>query len=366
MNCSTKQNEKTNYHNFTILPANNFNGSEKEIRFEYETLDIPNSNIYIESVIDGRMNQNYIGTVVNGSKTDSIDLKDGACSAFYNYLKFILPKDSSKTPFVLKISELSITEYKTSAFDSIKVKLVLGFYKKDKGNLKEIYETESLYSTENNDGSKGFEICLKRSLAACLTDFINLNNAYSQYQNKQTVINQPIQNKDTITKKETPTDVKNERIKRTCLLTYCFKQGINATGYAISFYSYSNRERNGWIIPWILGVDIMKIKANYFSQFDFQSAKLNYCLPGIIAFKKLNDYLWLNIGLQIPIGSETLIDFSGNKTINFLIGLAPTQGFYFIPKSAGFIFGVGLYEKLLSSEVYQSDIGFKVEIGIRF
>jgi hypothetical protein len=45
----------------------------------------------------------------------------------------------------------------------------------------------------------------------------------------------------------------------------------------------------------------------------------------------------------------------------------PSQGIYFIPKSKiGITLGLGVYEKLLNSKVYNNDIGVKLEIGIKF
>ena len=89
-------------------------------------------------------------------------------------------------------------------------------------------------------------------------------------------------------------------------------------------------------------------------------------MPGICALRKLNDYCWFNLALQIPVGSEVLIDFYGKKTDNIFFGIEPSQGLYFIPKSFGITFGIGLYEKFLTSEVYKSDFGFKAELGVKF
>jgi len=337
---------------------------KKEIRFQYEILDIPGSNIYFESVMDGRTNQKSIGTIEYNGRRDSIDLKDGAAQAFYNYLKFIIPKDNSKAPIVLQISDISINENKAASFDSIKAKLTLTFYKRDSGNLITIYEAQSFYSILNDHGFKGFEISLRQCLGKCLTDFINANKTDSQNQTDQIKFNQTYKNTN-VNQASQNIQIK-ERIVRKYMLTYTNTQGINATGFAISFYSYSNKDRNGWIFPWGLSVDITSIKPGYFKQFNFQSAKLSYYMPGLNAFKKLNDYFWINLGLQIPVGSEILTDFNGNKTDNIIFGVAPTQGLYFIPKSFGIIFGIGVYEKLLTSKVYKSDIGFKAEIGIKF
>ena len=85
---------------------------------------------------------------------------------------------------------------------------------------------------------------------------------------------------------------------------------------------------------------------------------------GIGPLRKLNDYFYLNLGFQFLIGMESLGD---NTTANPVYGIAPFQGLMFIPKSKiGICVGVGLYEKLLTSEFYQNDIGVKLEVGLKF
>ncbi|MBO8132213.1 MAG: hypothetical protein H0Z29_12030 [Candidatus Marinimicrobia bacterium] len=70
--------------------------------------------------------------------------------------------------------------------------------------------------------------------------------------------------------------------------------------------------------------------------------------------------------LLILIGNETLIDFNGNKAKNYLIELAPIQGIYYIPRlNSGITFGIGIYDRLLTSEVYKNDFGIKAEIGVK-
>lgn len=159
----------------------------------------------------------------------------------------------------------------------------------------------------------------------------------------------------------------SERVRTYYMLTVSDMQGVHATGFNVTLYSYANKIRSGWIFPFTITISEMSINQSYFQQFNFQSAKLNYYTFGFNALKKLNDYFWFNLGLDVPIGSEILTDFSGNVTNNFIIGIAPKQGIYFIPKSLfGIIFSIGVFEEILSSEVYKNDIGLKAEIGLKF
>lgn len=91
-------------------------------------------------------------------------------------------------------------------------------------------------------------------------------------------------------------------------------------------------------------------------------------MAGLSPLRKLNDYFYANLGFQLLFGSEELIDgTSGGKSTNTVFGIAPHQGLVFIPKANfGITFGLGIYEKLLTSQVYQNDLGIKLEIGVKF
>ena len=151
------------------------------------------------------------------------------------------------------------------------------------------------------------------------------------------------------------------------LITYSQKYGIHANGWEIQGYGYFLKNDSKWILPITYGIEDFKINPDYFSQSGYQSARMNYYMVGISPLRKLNDYLYVNIGLQFLLGSESLVDYYGNGSTNEIFGIAPSQGFMFIPKSKiGICIGVGVQEKLLTSAFYQNDIGLKLEIGLKF
>ncbi len=150
-------------------------------------------------------------------------------------------------------------------------------------------------------------------------------------------------------------------------LTCSNLQGLNATSWSISYYNYSETYKQIWVYPLILSVEILKIKPEYFNRFNYQSANLNYFTLGFGAFRSINDYFKFNLGLNIPLGLEVLKKMDGEQINNIIMGVTPSQNIYFISKSEhGIIFGIGVYEKLLTSLVYKSDFGIKAEVGIKF
>lgn len=151
------------------------------------------------------------------------------------------------------------------------------------------------------------------------------------------------------------------------LITYSQSYGIHAKGWSIRYYGYNIKNTSNWSIPITIGIDIFGIKPDYFSQSNYQSANMSFLLAGISPFYKLNDYFFVKLGINLIIGDEKLIDFYGREKSNNFYGISPTQGIYYVPNSKyGITFGLSIYEKILSSEVYKNDLGIKLEFGVKF
>jgi hypothetical protein len=151
------------------------------------------------------------------------------------------------------------------------------------------------------------------------------------------------------------------------ILTFSPKFGIHATGWSVQYIGFNQTNISKWIIPLIIGVEGFEISSDYFSNFNYQAASMSYFMIGISPFLKLNDYFFINLGFNILGGDELLEDFYGDTDSHAFIGASPFQGIYFISKSNfGITVGVGVYEKILSSKIYKSDLGVKFEVGIKF
>ncbi|RKY47374.1 MAG: hypothetical protein DRP88_04610 [Candidatus Neomarinimicrobiota bacterium] len=335
-----------------------------ELKNEPDKIEI--NDFYISKVIDGRKNQENIGFIQIGlfNKKIDADLAGGVENSIYQYLQNSFSFDTSKTPIVIKIAHLNISEKTTFTNEIGRAEIKLEFYKVNNGKLGKIYETEAFVEESGMDVTRGHEKRIRSVLKTCINSFNNSNwkSKKPEFEEMESVIADKTDVTDT-----SFSGKKQKTIQWNSLLTFNKTFGINATGWGLSYYRYTKTGMSNWIIPWVVSIENFTINTDYFSQFEYQEAKLNYWMPGISAFKKLNDNFYANLTFLIPIGNETLTDFNGKETENFLIGLAPTQGIYFIPKSnSGITFGIGIYECLLTSEVYKSDFGFKAEIGIKF
>ncbi len=151
------------------------------------------------------------------------------------------------------------------------------------------------------------------------------------------------------------------------LVTYSQQFGVHAKGWSIQYYGYAFTDKARWFIPMVFAIESFDIDQNYFDQSGYYSADMSFYNIGVSPFYKLSDYFYLNLGLKILLGQEDLKEFNGNETNRFIFGVHPSQGIFFIPKSRfGITMGVSVYEKLLTSRVFENDLGMKLELGIKF
>lgn len=341
------------------------NGQQKLITLKNEPLTIPVKGFYILDVIDGRENQNNIGFALVGmfNKKVDVNLVGGTENAILKYLKNSLPSDVNGAPIIIKILHLDVSEQINFTSEKGRAEIKVEFYRYNDGELGKFHTAESFREEPALDATLGHEKRIREVLATCISSF---NDADWQsvtpiYDTQEQIIREKTDIAGT-----SFSSVRDEPIKWRSMLTFSPSYGINSVGFSLSYNGYYDTGNN-WIIPWGVSIEQFTIDTEYFSQFDYREAQLGYWMPGISGLRKINDYFFFKLGMFIPVGNETLTDFYGREKDHFIIGIAPSQGIYFIPKSNfGFTLGVGVYQKALTSEVFKHDLGVKAEIGIKF
>jgi hypothetical protein len=151
------------------------------------------------------------------------------------------------------------------------------------------------------------------------------------------------------------------------LITFSNRNGVHAKGWSIQYIGYNLKNTSNWSIPLFIGLERFQIYPDYFSQFNYYSAEMSYFLAGINPFYRINDYLFINLGINLIIGEEKLTRFYGQENSRTFFGITTSQGIYLVPGSeVGITVGIGIYERILNSEVYKNDLGLNLEIGIKF
>jgi hypothetical protein len=155
------------------------------------------------------------------------------------------------------------------------------------------------------------------------------------------------------------------------LLSLSYKTGSHSNGYAFTYYHFLKGNFKGWYFPYSLSLENISVMANGISELNaYPTPAPNFIVPGISAMKNIATNLWINFGLQIPLGVEVYNNPSSLVSQNIyhpIIGLAPVQEIFFIPRTTyGLIAGIGVFERISNAYKYQNDIGLQLELGLKF
>ncbi len=163
----------------------------------------------------------------------------------------------------------------------------------------------------------------------------------------------------------------NAQVNPNNLLSVSYKAGGHSNGYAFTYYRFIKGDFKGWYFPYSLSLENISVMANGISELNgYPTPGPNFIVPGISAMKNVGTNLWINIGLQIPLGVEVYNNPSSLVSQNIyhpIVGLSPIQEIFFIPRTTyGLILGVGIFERITNAYKYQNDIGLQVELGLKF
>lgn len=220
----------------------------------------------------------------------------------------------------------------------------------------------------------------KVDLAIIHYDFLKGERKLSSYIDKNDIRSYNINTTDNIPKHSIDLNLKEDNLvildttmyvketnKWVNMITYSHRYGVHAEGWSVQYYGYNLRNTSKWTMPILFAVEGFTIHSDYFAQAGYQSVNMSYFLVGLSPFYQLEDNFYLNLGVNIIFGKESLVSYYGVGSYNTVFGFSPSQGIYFIPKSKmGLTLGLSLYEKILSSEVYKNDLGIKFELGVKF
>ena len=151
------------------------------------------------------------------------------------------------------------------------------------------------------------------------------------------------------------------------LITFAPALGINAKGWTLQYRGFQLNSLRKWSIPISFTLESLELREELLYRAGYTGIKMDYGQAGISPIKRLNDYIYLNLGINLLFGSEHLVSNNYNNTQSSLFGLSTLQGLLIFPPSGfGFCVGISTYQKLLNSSVYSHDIGIKLDLGIEF
>lgn len=142
--------------------------------------------------------------------------------------------------------------------------------------------------------------------------------------------------------------------------------GNSFSGWSTTYFVHGLYARDRIAIPLTFSIDFVE-KFTTKKAARYQTTSTYYSKVGAEAFYALKKRLWLNLGIQVPIGNEKLADWDGNSYSTFVLGIYLSESIRFMSaKYEGFSIGIGLFQQYISSKVIPENYGFKVEVGYKF
>jgi hypothetical protein len=342
------------------------NAQSEIITIKNSLLRLPDQQFYLAGIIDGRENKADIGFITKGAFNKHVSAKFNSSleDAFSSYFNFALNKDSTKSAIVMKVLNFKISEIEDGAEEVGKAELEVAFYKSEKDKLAKVFQTEALAEEKGNDIGFSHERRIRKVLENVLMGFNNSNW-------QEVELNyEPASIVKSVVSLEKNSDLKNTK-KWISLLTGHGAFGTNAEGWGLSYYGYRTKESGGWFLNYSISFDKYSIDPGLVIRKGYSKINLNYGKIGIGLMRRLGEDFHFSFNALVPIGYENLTQSLSNQssleTGRFIIGLEPQQCFYFITKSkVGLILGAGIFERFISSKVYNFDVGLRIEAGIKF
>lgn len=326
-------------------------GQKKFIALRDTPPDSTIAGFFIKKVVDSRPATDSIGYLFIGAQSRKVpvDLARGLTNAFSNYLDRAVPRDAGDLPVIMGVDELWLPPTPSGADQELEVVLQASFYQQ-----RERYKVLLFKTRVSVSGKEPSEALIRQALNQVLDEFSN-----TDWDNPEAGT--------PVTEDQLKQRLDQQKIVPLNLLLAGYAAGDNAEGWKFSYYRSSKSSHKGWFFPWRLGGEFLQIEDQPFARSGIVKARLNYGMFGICPFREITDRVYINLDFMLLVGAESLTDRLARQSTNLLLGLAPKQSLYFIPNSRfGPVIGFGLYQRLLTSEVYQSDFGFQVEAGFKF
>jgi hypothetical protein len=149
------------------------------------------------------------------------------------------------------------------------------------------------------------------------------------------------------------------------LITFKKSEGHHTQGWQVSYIGFSDREEV--IVPFVFSLGQSQIREATIKGAEYRVIDAYTLSLGGQVYLKLFSNLYANVTLNVPIGLELLRDKQDNRSQNFLIGVGAKQGLMYIPKSPlGIVLGASVFQQAQTSQVFRTNWGFELEIGIKF
>ncbi len=332
-------------------------GQNKYITLREAPLQREVSGFYIAEVLDLREQRDSIGFERIRATGEQLPVKlaRGLAGELYTYLKQVLPEAEELKPVTLGVEALSVAQEPPEEGGRKTIFLQAIFYVPEGRQLRRLMESQQQVNGTSADAT---EALIRAGLGQALAEF-----SASEWRDSTAG--------ETVRPNEIEGAVKGRAgsKKRMNLLAVGHFRSRKVTGWSADYFHLREPipEGKGWFIPYQFRFERFRIEEADFLAIEYIEARLNYGFVGVSPFRRIIGNLYLGLSFKLIVGGESLTDTFDRDSFNLLLGVASSQGLYWIPrKDYGLVLSVGLYERLLSSQVYRRDIGLQLSAGLKF
>ena len=339
--------------------------SQTTIDLKIVPFEIMNQDFYIETVLDNRQMLN-LGVLENSyNKKVELRFEHGTATTIKKFMDVTLPKTAERVPITLKVNHLKIEEAQTSIDTrTARVYIELLFFTENGKELYKVvhYEGQDFPISNLSEIYETHEQRIRSALEYCLHSFINAQkeNTTSNLTKDEVLDDVSFTEKASTFEPYTPLGEWFDMVT--------FKRTIDRynLGWNISYTGFSDSDKD-LIVPFIIGYGQSRAKSDLVKERGYNSVD-SYALGfGFNGYIKIVPGLYIDIGLNVPVGMEVLRDLENKRSTNFLIGIRAKQGVKIIPwKDFGIVIGASLFQQWQTSKLINRNFGFALEVGINF
>ena len=339
--------------------------SQTTIDLKIVPFEITNQNFYIDNVIDNRQ-QLYLGVIDNNyNKKVTLHFENGTATTIKNFMDAALPVSDDRVPITLRVDHLKIEEAQTSIDKrTARVYIELHFYTENGEELYKVvhYEDQVFPVSNLSEIYETHEKRIRAALEYCLWSFINVQKANTT----NDLTKDEILDSSSLIKKASTFETYVPLGKWFNMLTFKRVSDRYNEGWNVTYTGFSDNNKD-LIIPFVIGYGQSKSKSDVLQERGYRSVE-SYALGfGFNGFIKISPGVYVDLGLNVPVGMEVLRDLEDKKSTHFLIGLSANQGVKIIPwKDFGIVIGAGVFQRWQTSKVINRNFGFQFELGINF
>jgi len=339
--------------------------SQETINLKIIPFEFKNQNFYIENVFDNR-EEMALGVIEDPfGENVTLNFEYNTAATIKKFLDSSLAKTNDRSPINLRIHSLKIEQGQTSIEKiTARVYLDLSFHTESGEELYKVshYESQEFLLTELQEIHESHEQRIRAALEYCLWQFINApetgtdNNLLKGGGLDQASFTGEASNLEAFVPLAQWHD----------MVTYKRMTDRYNEAWNVSYTGFLDNEKD-LIIPFSIGYGRSTAKSDIVKERGYNSASSFALGFGLNGYIKIIPGLYVDLGLNMPLGIEFLRDLESRKSKNFLIGIAAHQGIKIIPwQDFGIVIGAGIFQRWQTSVIEKRNFGFVLEVGINF